>query len=179
LNRLADVLGIDREELLAAYKREFSEKFSGAADRLPANRYALPMNRRRYIIAGSVILGLILVLTVTRSGFFGSPELKLTMPPAEPNPYIIDQQIIELKGSIDPKDTLRINGQEVAVAADGTFVRPYTLSPELNSIEFVVRRFLGKEIRVVRQVYYQGAATSTPAVSADSALEESTSSLDQ
>ncbi len=161
LYSLADLLGISREELVAAYKRDFSEKFSGAHDKLPGNRFALPMNKRRYLVTGGVALLLIVVYVISHSGFFGTPSLRLDIPPAAPDPYIVEAQIIELKGAIEPGDTLLVNGQDVPVAVDGAFTRLHSLSPELNSIEFVVRRFLGKEIRIVRQVYYQEAASSS------------------
>src|SRR3989344_227936 len=53
LVKMAELLGLDAREFVAEYKNEFSNKISGASDKLPLNRFALPSARRRYLIGGA------------------------------------------------------------------------------------------------------------------------------
>jgi hypothetical protein len=163
LIRLAALLGIEQGLLLAKYKAEFSDKISGQGDTLPGNRFALRGGWRRYASLGSVIVGLIIVYGVSRSGMFRSPLLTIDNPPLGKEPFsIVSTASITLSGSIEPGDTLTINGQPLAPQQDGRFTREYQLAPELNIIEFKVKRFLGGEVEATRQVYYD-KPSSTPA----------------
>lgn len=156
LVKIAELLGLNQADVIADYRREFGDKISGAADTLPANRFALPSSRKRYLIGGAVLALILLGYVISNSGFFGRPQLLLISPPqGGEEPYVVTSPTIELRGQIDSGDKLIINGQETPVGPGGVFSREYQLNPELNTIEFVVSRFLGKEIKVIRQVYYQ------------------------
>ncbi len=154
LLKLADALEMSREEILQMYKNEFIEKVSGSADRLPGNRFALPSFKRRWIF---IVLGLaLIILGFSFSGrIFGQPRLDLTMPDPNENPYLVGSPTITLTGRIDPGDELLINNQPATVDATGAFSKEYRLDPELNTITFTVKRFLGKELTVTKQVYYK------------------------
>ena len=39
--------------------------------------------------------------------------------------------------------------------SDGKFLKDYNLQPGTNEIEIKAKRFLGKEIKVVREIIYQ------------------------
>ena len=163
LIRLAEVLSLTPTEVIEQYKAEFNEKVSGAADMLPGNRFALPSSRRRYLIGGGICAVIILGYVLSNSGFFGKPSLALSMPPQNSgDPYIVNEASIQLVGQIQPGDKLLINGQAAPLTAEGSFTIEYPLSPELNTIEFMVSRFLGRQISVVKHVYYQEASTTVP-----------------
>lgn len=156
LIKIAELLGMNASEVVAEYKREFSDKVSGSRDTLPRNRFALPSSRKRYLIVGGVLALIILTYTLTNSGFFGRPHLLLTMPPQDSEDvYVIETPVIQLAGQIESGDKLLINDQEIPVSSEGVFSLEYPLEPELNTIEFTVSRFLGKEIQVTRHVYYK------------------------
>ncbi len=161
LVRIAQVLGLPPELLTAKYKAEFTAMHSGPADRLPGNRFALPSYQRAYLVAAGVFALLVVGYLVSRTGFFGRPNLTIDMPPTDPNPYIVTSSSITLAGRTDPGDNLFINGQHVAVGTDGTFSKEYQLLPEINIIEFAAKRFLGRQVTATRQVYFDTASTSS------------------
>jgi len=154
LVRLADFLGLEKEEVLAAYRREFIEKVSGPADRLPQNRFALPSGRRRWIV---VLIGILIVIAAITLGSraLSTPTFLLIIPDPNQNPYVVAESLITLRGRANPSDTLMINGETVPISEDGTFSKEYQLDPELNTFTFSIKRFLGKEVTITKQVYLQ------------------------
>lgn len=161
LVRVAELLGLSPGDVIADYKAEFTGLISGSADTLPGNRFALPSDRRKYLIVAGVIGLLLLGFIFKSSGFFGKPQLQLTMPPIDSSdPFIVETSTIMLSGKLDTGDKLYINNQLSPVLVDGSFLISYPLQPELNPIEFRISRFLGKELRVVKNVYYR-ESTST------------------
>jgi len=161
LVKIAQVLGLRPELLTEKYKEEFTAMHSGSADKLPGNRFALPSYRREYLIAAGVLALLIVGYLVSKTGFFGRPSLTITVPPTDPNPFIVTTSTITLSGRTDPGDNLFVNGQHVPVATDGTFSKDYQLLPEINIIEFSAKRFLGRQVTATRQVYFDTTVAST------------------
>jgi hypothetical protein len=159
LVKVAQLLGLDADEAIRQYKDEFINLRSGSADTLPGNRFALPSSRRKYIIGAGVIGLIILGFMFKSSGFFGQPKLTLVMPPIDSrDPFITESSTIVLAGRIDPSDKLFINNQATPVAVDGSFAQDYDLQPELNPIEFRVSRFLGRDLKVTKNIYYREPA---------------------
>jgi len=159
---IADLLQLPRDLVINKYRSEFAEKISGGGDMLPHNRFALPSDKRRLIV-GVVIIGLAVVIYgISRSGFFGRPHLTIVMPPADRETFIISSSTILLSGKVDSGDSLTVNGQAVTVDDSGNFSKEYLLAPEINILEFVTKRFLGRQLTVTKQVYFE-SATSTSA----------------
>ena len=50
---------------------------------------------------------------------------------------------------------MTINGNEIFIEDGGKFSKDYNLQPGINEIEIKAKRFLGKEIKVVKEVIYQ------------------------
>lgn len=173
---LAKELELEPEKVLSLYKKEFSEKISGENDKLPGNRFALPSSKKVVGISVTLVVLLILSYVFLTSSFFGRPNIQLTFPPANPDPFISAKKTITLSGSVGSRDSLRINGQAITVQDDGTFLTEYPLQPELNSISFEAKRFLGSTTRLVRQVYYD--ATQEEDVSEPLETATSTSPLE-
>ncbi|MDP2629458.1 MAG: helix-turn-helix domain-containing protein [Candidatus Harrisonbacteria bacterium] len=155
LVKLAEVLDLDEDELLALQHKDQLGS-AGASDTLPGKRYTAPKINLRWLITGIVILAII-AYGVFFSISSGTPYLELEVPPPGSDPHVSQTAMITLEGSIEPGDSLFISGSEVAVDEAGLFRFEYELDPELNNIEFRVKRFLGKEITVTRQVFYQRA----------------------
>ncbi len=174
---VADYLNIDREVILEAYRREFSGKISGPADRLPGNRFAFEKKGRKWVWLGLIgIVGLLALFTILRSTFFGAPSFRLVNPPQDAQIYEVTSSVIMLAGTTESNGTLFINGEAVPVREDGAFEFEYQLQPGINTIEFTVERFLGKTITVLKQVVYvepmnSGDASSTPATTTDPLAE--------
>jgi len=66
----------------------------------------------------------------------------------------VAQETILLQGRTDPAYVVTVNGSEAYVGKDGLFQKEIRLQEGINSVEFVVRKFLGKEARIVRNIVY-------------------------
>ncbi|MDP3015199.1 MAG: helix-turn-helix domain-containing protein [bacterium] len=157
LVKIADVLKIDTNLLLRAYKQEISLqslKTSGSSDKLPSNRYALNILTKKIVIVSGIILVLIIFCLIWQaSGFLGVPKIEITNPPVDG--AIINNQTIRLSGEVSAGDKLVINGEEVLPEENGRFEKDFSLQIGINTFELKVKRFLGKEIKIIRQVIYQ------------------------
>ncbi|OGM89644.1 hypothetical protein A3J77_01625 [Candidatus Wolfebacteria bacterium RBG_13_41_7] len=158
LAKIADVLKVDRDSLLEAYKQEillWPVKSSGPEDKLPLNRFALKNKRRAAIIGVSAagVLVVLIFLAFQFSGFLGNPKIEI-INPAENN-IVVNNQIIKLAGIINSQDKLTINNEEVLAKTDGRFEKDFLLQSGPNAVEFKVKRFLGKEIVITKIITYQ------------------------
>ncbi len=172
---IANLLELPRDLVITKYRSEFTEKISGGGDTLPQNRFALPSDKKRLLIGAGVIVAVILLYAGSRSGFFGRPHLTIEVPPADQETFITSSSTITLSGTVDVGDTLLLNGQPVTVDNDGRFSKDYQLVPEINVLEFVTKRFLGRQLSVTKQVYYE-VATSTMSVKESKKKASSTQS---
>lgn len=158
LAKIADILKIDVDSLLEAYKQEtllWPAKSSGPEDKLPLNRFALK-SKRKIAIIGVFITGILVILIFLAfqfSGFLGNPQIEITSP-AENN-IVVNSSMIKLSGITNPKDKLTINNEEVLAESDGRFEKNFSLQPGPNAVEFKIKRFLGKEITVIKIITYQ------------------------
>jgi len=156
LLKIAQVLRIDNNILLRAYKQELqvqSLKVSGPKDKLPSNRYAFKKTRKKTIIIWFVLILLIVYLGWQANHFLGNPQIEIISPAADN--LIVNTPSIKISGKIKPGDKLMINNEEVLTDKTGYFEKEISLQTNINTIEFKVKRFLGKEIKVIRQVIYQ------------------------
>lgn len=157
LVKIADVLKIDANALLRVYKQEISLqslKTSGSSDKLPSNRYALNLlTKKTVIVSGIVFILIIFYLIWQASSFLGTPKIEIINPPVDG--AIINNPIIRLLGEVSAGDKLVINGEEVLPEENGRFEKDFSLQSGINTFEFKVKRFLGKEIKIIRQVIYQ------------------------
>lgn len=157
LIKIADILRIEANPLLLAYKQEISLrplKTSGSLDKLPFNRFAFNYSRKKTIIVAGIILILIAVYWFWQApGFFGTPEIEIINPLTDN--FVVGNSTIKLSGKASAKDKLIINNEEILIEENGGFEKDFSLQPGINTFEFKVKRFLGKEIKVIRQVIYQ------------------------
>ncbi len=153
LAKISQVLGMDAEILWQAYKNEQPLKSPGSSDKMPSNRFAIRgFNKKFWAVA--IILVLVIIYFVWRvSGFFGTPSLEITSPVADN--FIVSEPLIKLSGNVNPSDKLMINDEEIAPDSNGRFEKDFSLQSGPNAFEFKIKRFLGKEIKIIRQVIYQ------------------------
>ncbi len=158
LTKIADILKVDGNSLLEAYKQEillWPAKSSGPEDKLPLNRFALKSKRKIAIIGASIagIMVILIFLAFQFSGFLGNPKIEITNPVE--NNIVVNSPIIKLAGITNPQDKLTINNEEVLAKSDGRFEKDFSLQSGPNAVEFKVKRFLGKEITVTKIITYQ------------------------
>ena len=156
LMKIAGVLDIDSNLLWQTYKKENLFRTSGAEDKMPINRFAIrPLNKRK--IAVGIVLIIIAVALAWKlndfSGILGTPGLKIDAPAADN--LIINTPSIKLEGETNSQNKLTINSEEIAIGEDGRFEKEFALQPGINTIEFKVKRLLGKETKIIKQVIYQ------------------------
>ncbi len=158
LTKIADILKVDGNSLLEAYKQEillWPAKSSGPEDKLPLNRFALKSKRKIAIIGASIagIMVILIFLAFQFSGFLGNPKIEIINPVE--NNIVVNNPIIKLAGITNPQDKLTINNEEVLAKSDGRFEKDFSLQSGPNAVEFKVKRFLGKEITVTKIITYQ------------------------
>ncbi len=151
LLRIASALDINPEILLEAYRDSARLPSSGTDDLLPKNRFALkPVVWRN---------ALILVITVSILGYLafelnhvlGIPALTITSPDTD----IVKAGTIRVEGTVTVGDELKLNGEVVYTDERGRFSKEVALDPGLNTMEFSVKRFLGRETKVTKQFFYE------------------------
>ena len=153
LMKVSEILGINGDYLWSVYKEEAILNIK-KSDRLPINRFAPKRKNRKLIFIAIILFFVIIYLAFEIDDLLGIPEIKINRP--ADNGGITNEQSIELNGEIsDFFDKLTINGEEIPVEKNGEFKKEYQLQPGVNKIEFKVKRFLGKEIKVEREIIYQ------------------------
>lgn len=158
LKKICEVLDLNFNEVWKIYEQELKHKTSGAFDKLPINRFAIHKINKKSIVGGIITIVLLIFLISNFNNFFAKPYLSIENPreaittTSEPS--------INLFGNINPKDKLSINDQEIVTDIYGNFESIYELQNGLNTINFKVKRILGKENTEIRQVMFE--ATTTP-----------------
>lgn len=107
------------------------------------------------IAFGASALFLVLIFTYLwyqYDVFTGPPSLVLINPKQDAEVLAPD---FKIQGYTDSDSYLTINGQDVYVNQDGTFNSNLTLTAGLNAIEIKAKNRLGKESRVIRQIFYK------------------------
>jgi len=152
LLKIGKILGLDGSELWELYKKESGVKSSGPSDLLPSNRFAIKAINRKYVIAAIVIVIVIGYFIWQAPRFLGKPPLTINYPFDETTATSYPEIIIV--GKSDPRDKLTIGSEEILVDKDGNFSKNYQLQQGQNTIEIKVKRFLGRETKVVKYVTY-------------------------
>lgn len=153
LKKIAGALHLNYPELWSLYEKELSHKTSGAFDKLPVNRFSIQSLRKKGAVAAIIGLLVVAYLILNFSRLSGIPPLEIIYP-AETATAVFEP-VIFLEGKFDPKDKLLVNGEERLGSGDGAFRIPFNLQPGSNAVEFKVKRFLGRETTVLRQVLYE------------------------
>lgn len=153
LKKISDALNLNHDELWELYKKELETKTSGRYDTLPQNRFAIQHFSRRELFFFAISILLVIYFLTNIPKLTGKPILIVTNPTA-PIFAVFEDKII-LTGYLNQRDKLTINDQEVFVSRSGEFSREYPLQQGINKIEFKAKRFLGKEVSVIKEVIYQ------------------------
>lgn len=152
LIKIAVVLGIEEKVIIEAYRESTEIRSSGGKDKLPMNRFAIQKINKNFIIWIAITLGLLIFLGFRINDIMGTPTLQVNL---SENLSTTTNQTLKITGRVSAKDKLTINQEIVYANQDGSFEKDITLSPGLNTFEFDATRFLGREIKIVRQVVYE------------------------
>lgn len=150
LIKISMALDVDPEMLLQSYKASTELPSSGKRDQLPENRFAVkPVNRN--LIIGAVIILLTVGIIIFRfNDIVGTPYLEVNVPTTS------SSEILQVTGKVKSGDRVTLNGEVVYPQNDGTFEKDVLLNTSgPTTLEFTVKRFLGRQITITRQVMYQ------------------------
>src|SRR3989338_2732027 len=109
LKKISEVLNLNHDELWELYRKELDQKTSGAYDKLPENRFAIKHLSKNSIFLLALAGLLIIYLLFNFAGLIGKPNLTVTNPSDEIT--AVFQNLITLKGTLDQKDKLTVNGE--------------------------------------------------------------------
>ena len=152
--KIADALGLDGQKLWQEHQKNTQLKKSGLNDRLPLNRYR-PKPLNKTIVFLSIVVVLLTGYFIFRYDFFlGKPALSLTGQLMNSSDLVIAEPIIKIEGQVKSGDQLTINNEKVYVDEAGYFQKDFSLQTGLNIIQFRIKRFLGRETTITKQVLY-------------------------
>ena len=153
LKRISQALNLNYNDLFELYKSEFNRKKTENFDRLPINRFAIKHISKEKQLVSILAALLVIYLVINGAQLLGKPPLEIINP--SESTISVNEKIITFIGQAAQRDKLTINGEEVLINSDGTFSKSYPLQEGLNTIEFKVKRFLGQETKIIKQVWYQ------------------------
>jgi len=152
LKKIGDVLGFDAETWWDHFKKRGLVKSSGASDSLPKNRFERE-SAQKYIWLGIVVVGVIAYLVFRLPKIFGVPGSEIFYPAEQP-PTVNSAEVI-LSGKTSDAGQLFINSESVTLAESGAWEKQVLLQPGLNTFEITAKKFLGRENKIVRQIFYE------------------------
>jgi len=149
LFKIAEALDIDQNTLWQSYKNSADLSTSGDSDRLPSNRFAFKKIRTSRLVALFLILALVAFLGFRFNDILGRPMIEVSVP------AITSEETITVTGKIRPGDTLTLNEEVIYPDDEGYFEKRVQLQPNLNHLRFVVKRYLGRETVLEKNVFYE------------------------
>lgn len=161
LSKIGAILNLNSEDLWRIYlKDNHNLRRSGERDKLPPNRffYRFWLSRRFIILAsGVVIIGLYVFFQT--SFFFNKPDL--VFEDLSEDSLIVDNDKFIFRGRIEAPASLSINDEQISIDSAGSFEKTVYLNSGLNVFTFRAKKVLGKELKVIKQIFYSGLATTT------------------
>lgn len=153
LIKIAAALGLEGQSLWQTYKKQLELKTSGESDKLPSNRFAFKRVNRMKVAVVLALLAAAIGAGIWVRSLLGTSEIDIKNPTEDS--VVVYEPSIDLRGRIDPGTRLTVNNENVAIDKNGYFEKKYSLEPGINSVEFKVKRILGKETVITKQIIYQ------------------------
>jgi hypothetical protein len=155
LFKIAEVLNTDGQKLWEEYQKNTQLKKSGVNDPLPRNRYRPRPGNKKIVVLIIIIILLLGYLIFRFRSFIGQPSLTLFGPLANSANLIVSVPLIKIEGQIKSGEQLTINKEKVYIDENGYFQKDFSLQPGLNIAQFQIKKFLGREISINKQILYQ------------------------
>ncbi|MEX2054175.1 MAG: helix-turn-helix domain-containing protein [Candidatus Colwellbacteria bacterium] len=149
LFKISNILGADSDHLWQMYRSSSEAQSSGERDKLPTNRFALQKINRGVIMGLIATAALLLLLIFNFNRIVGKPNIDVVVP------QTTEESVITVSGLINPDDRLTLNEEIIYTDDVGHFEKQIQLEPGLNTLTFIVNRYLGRETVLVEQVFYQ------------------------
>ncbi len=143
-------------------------------DRFP-QRLSNFSSKKKIIWIGvlAFIIGIYLLFRLPE--IVGQPSLDIGFPSEAVSTVSVTP--VTIIGSVKNGDEFFVNGERVPLEQDGVWQKNIDLQEGMNTIELKAKKFLGREIRVLRQVIYSPGAD--PIIRNTSSTEDTTSSTEK
>ena len=105
-----------------------------------------------WIVAGLIIF---LLISLNFNRISGKPSIEVSVP------EITEESVITITGKINPDDRLTLNEEIIYTNDIGAFETRVQLSEGSNTLVFKVRRYLGRETKLIKQVVYKAPVVET------------------
>lgn len=151
LKNYCEYLGLPTRQILAFYRRDFGET-------KPSLETVKPVGVKLPLLTPDKLAGFLIIIIFLAffsylfyqySVFVRPPDLTVLSPAGDVK---VNSLQIEVFGKTAPGSQLRVNGQEVGVASDGTFSESVALKGGANTLTFSVTNKAGRQTQVVRSV---------------------------
>lgn len=154
LKNYADFLGLNVDEALAFFRREYDEK----ENQKRLKNFIKPLSTPRLVITPGLILATTTIIFLTLffgyviyqyRSFAGAPILIIDEPRTD---LTTSETVFNIVGRTDPDAEVSLNGQKIILGEKGIFSAHITLAEGVNTLNFVAENKLGKTNKVTRAV---------------------------
>lgn len=154
-----DFLGLDLDELLALWRREYEtifddkdkEKFSKIKTIEP-EKFVITPASLIITFVGIVLLVFFIYLFFQYRQYTGAPTLEIYYP--EDN-LVVEGDILDITGKVELDSEVFINNQKIISNADGSFLTSIKLREGINTISIKSVNKLNKETEKIRNIIYR------------------------
>ena len=147
----AKYLGLNPNEILPLYRREYDEKRFEKSE-TPSRgrkRFYLTPAKLLNIAFAAAIVAFIAYLSIQYSSIFSAPSLEVTSP-SDDETVTVPAIIIE--GKVEKDATVSIDGEFVPIDSSGNFTYQYNLKEGQNIIEIIGAKRLSPKTKIERIV---------------------------
>lgn len=156
IKNYAAFLGLDANNLLAVFRREFAE------DRHKPyimDAFSNPVGKPKFKFTPTQLLGAVIVVVVMSffvylwvqyRQFVGAPQLSIIAPQDQ---MTVSDPNLGVIGKTDPEVKVMVNNQEIQVDSNGDFKEQITLSTQVNKITITAISKFNQKTQVERTVY--------------------------
>jgi cytoskeletal protein RodZ len=149
LMRLGKILDFNYEPWWDYFQKQ-KVKSSGPQDRLPKNRFETKSLINYFLIIFIILLA-VLYIFLRFDFILGKPKVEVNISDFTST----KEKNFLIKGKVQNADKLFINSSETPIAPDGTFQKEILLNSGINIIEIKAKKILGKETKVIKQIFYE------------------------
>jgi hypothetical protein len=155
VTKICSTLGVEAKPFHDAY-RKAGLKTSGKEDYLPKNRFAITKKKKGWIFATAISIIVVFLIVPRLDALLGIPSIEINLPAKVEDRDFLEtrDQLFVISGKINPKDSIIINKELIPTDGEGGFSKEVLLNTGLNAFEIKVKRFLGREITVIRKIFY-------------------------
>jgi transcriptional regulator with XRE-family HTH domain len=166
LKNYAEYLGLNIDEVLAFFRREYDEEKNGPR----IKNLVKPLSGPGVVITPGLILTAATAFFVLLffgyviyqyRSFAGAPILIIDQPRTD---QTISDPLLNVVGRTDPDAVVSLNGQEITTGEKGTFSAHITLAEGVNTLNFVAENKLGKKNTITRTVVVRSKDLKEPEV---------------